>query len=86
MSLRHRTVVHEWDSLVLRKVRWGREYLQVDEWKMQMEEEQVVLIHFNNVCILNLVPFPRLEYTLSGLHRKKNATDTYIQYIRHLYS
>lgn len=25
---------------------WGEEYLQVDEWKVQGEEEQVVLTHF----------------------------------------
>lgn len=71
MSIRHRTVVHKWDFLVSRMEKWGQEYLQVDEWKMQMEEEQVVLSHFNNVSILNLVPFPRLEYKLSGLHREK---------------
>lgn len=29
------------------------EYLQGDEWNMQGEEEQVVLIHFNNVSVLN---------------------------------
>lgn len=51
--------------------RWcGEEYLQGDEWKMQGEEEQVVLM-FIVVSILNLVPFPRLEYKLSGLHREK---------------
>ncbi len=48
---------------------WGGEYLQGDEWKVQREEEQVVLIII--VSILNLVPFPRLEYKLSGLHREK---------------
>lgn len=55
------------------------EYLQGDEWNMQGEEEQVVLIHFNNVTVLNLLVvflflfffFPRLEHKSSGLHREK---------------
>lgn len=38
---------------------------------MQGEEEQVVLICFNDVSTLNLAPFPRLEYKLSRLHREK---------------
>lgn len=46
-----------------RKVIWGEEYLQGDEWKVQREEEQVVLTHFIIIIIsiLNLVPFPWLE-------------------------
>lgn len=36
---------------------------------MEGEEEQVVLM-FIIVSVLNLVPFPRLEYKLSGLHRE----------------
>lgn len=42
-SRRRRTVKH---SLVSREVTWGEEYLQVDEWKVRGEEEQVVLTHF----------------------------------------
>lgn len=69
------------------------EYLQGDEWNMQGEEEQVVLIYFNNVTVLNLlVVFLFLFFFSRGWNTsrqaciEKNATDTYIQYTRHLSS
>lgn len=49
------------------------------------EEEQVVFIYFNNVSLLNLVPFPSGKNTSCQACIERNTTDTYIQYTRHLY-
>lgn len=62
-----------WDSLVSRKATWGEEYLQGDEWKVQGEEEQVVLII---VAIFEIsFSFQAWNTSCQGCI-EKNATDT----------
>lgn len=59
ISIRQHTVKHS-SEILWSQERWGEaeEYLQGDQWKMQEEEEQVVLLCFNNVSILKFSFFP----------------------------
>lgn len=54
ISIRHCTVKHSGEILQAQEnVKWVEEYLQGDEWKVQGEEEQVLLTRFITLSILN---------------------------------